>query len=517
MKKTILLGFILSLCYTSLKTQDLHIYYDAQMDSLSYKYGGQFIKSPKVKRGGNIILHLENYNNYLYDAEIKATSRNITIPSGGSPTEISNLFGGEGATGSSPFSWLSNISGSRGGLGVGSGEIDDFGVSGMAAGQALAQAQKFSERYSTAKAQLEATEKKISTIRTDLKKITEAQKVLAFGADEVRKLRYNPNLKPSQIKKLAQEYMETIFAVNNVQELNLEKVLKKAEPQEQFAGQLQSYEKEAKNYELQSNLLSIIQDSVALIQLNMQKFRNFKFAVNESINDTDQKLSGYQEEIENLKSVEIGRVDVQELAQLRYDYEALMENDFSHTYRAAAGKDKTTFNITLTPIDSAEITEAKTIQLAPIEIPVFGGLKVNTSIGISFGQFFNRPQSYFLRDSIIRSENTDSFVPILTSFFHFYGQSAGNVSFGGSFGVGIPLINGNDAQSVSFFLGPSLMIGNQDRIVLSAGIMGGKVDRLTEGFQAGDTFISSSNQVVTRSRYELGAYLGISFNLFANN
>lgn len=515
MKKTILLGLILSLFCSIIKTQDLHIYYDAQVDSISYKYNGEFIKKPKVKRGGNIILHLENYNNYLYEAEIKATSQNITIPSGGSPTEISKLFSGEGASGGSPFSWLTNIGGSKGSLGE--DFTGDFGMSGMAAQKALEQAQEFSVQYSDTKSELAATEKKIRTIRKDLKKITDAQQVLVFGADEVRKLRYNPNLKPSQIKKLAQEYMETIFGVNDVNELSLDKVLKKAEPQQQFSGQVKSYEKEIKNYERQSKLLSIIQDSVSLIDLNMEVFKDFKDAINNSIGNTDQRLLSYQEEIKKLKSAEIESIDVQELAQLRYDYEALVENDFSHTYRTTAGKDMSTLTISLSPIDSAEIAQAKTIQLAPIEIPVFGGLKVNTSIGISFAQFFNRPKSYFLRDSIIRAENSDSFVPILTSFFHFYGQSAGSVSFGGSFGVGIPLINGNDSQSVSFFLGPSLMIGNQDRIVISAGIMGGKVDRLTEGFGVGDVFVSSSNQVNTKSRYELGAYLGISFNLFANN
>jgi hypothetical protein len=139
-------------------------------------------------------------------------------------------------------------------------------------------------------------------------------------------------------------------------------------------------------------------------------------------------------------------------------------------------------------------------------------MKINVSIGISFSGYFKQPQSYYLQDTIIRSENADAFLPIITSFFHFYPQSAGNVSIGGNFGIGIPLTNSENGQSLSFFLGPSFIIGKGQRIVLSTGVMGGKVQQLAQGLEVGDKLLPFS-PVPTKSAYELGYFLGVSFNI----
>ena len=101
----------------------------------------------------------------------------------------------------------------------------------------------------------------------------------------------------------------------------------------------------------------------------------------------------------------------------------------------------------------------------------------------------------------------------MTSFIHFYAPSRKAVTVAGSFGIGFPLGGGENLQSISFFLGPSLLFGNSERIVLNAGIMGGKVERLSQGYKLGDYYTSDANQAPTASVYELGYYLGISFNL----
>ena len=64
-------------------------------------------------------------------------------------------------------------------------------------------------------------------------------------------------------------------------------------------------------------------------------------------------------------------------------------------------------------------------------------------------------------------------------------------------------------------IGPSLIIGKGDRIVLSAGVMGGKTEHLDKGLQVGDRFNSDIADVPTTSSYKLGFYLGFSFNLLS--
>ena len=64
-----------------------------------------------------------------------------------------------------------------------------------------------------------------------------------------------------------------------------------------------------------------------------------------------------------------------------------------------------------------------------------------------------------------------------------------------------------------FFLGPSLLFGKSERIVLNAGLMGGKSEKLSQGYEIGDQYISDSNLAPTISVYELGYFIGVSFNL----
>ena len=167
----------------------------------------------------------------------------------------------------------------------------------------------------------------------------------------------------------------------------------------------------------------------------------------------------------------------------------------------------------LSPIDSLQRQGLKTIELAPVAVSVFGGMRVRASVGLNFSQFFSRPQTFFVRDTTLQSSSKDAFVPVLTSFVHFYAPSRKSVSVAGSFGVGFPLGGGENLQSISFFLGPSLLFGKSERIVLNAGLMGGKSEKLSQGYEVGDTYISDSNLAPTISVYELGYFIGVSFNL----
>ena len=86
---------------------------------------------------------------------------------------------------------------------------------------------------------------------------------------------------------------------------------------------------------------------------------------------------------------------------------------------------------------------------------------------------------------IIEAENEDSFYPNITSYFHFFPQSAGNFTLGGTFGIGLPLTDQGRGQSASFVLGASLIIGKSDQVIFSAGLMGGRNEQLDNGFSIG--------------------------------
>ena len=152
-------------------------------------------------------------------------------------------------------------------------------------------------------------------------------------------------------------------------------------------------------------------------------------------------------------------------------------------------------------------------EMAPINIEVYGGLQVNASVGVSFGQFAKSPQTYFVRDSFLRAEDESNFIPFLATNIHFYFQSRRNLSYGGTFGVGMALTNNDNMETPTFFLGPSVIFGKSQSFTVSAGAMGGRIRRLSQGYSVGDRYSSDANVVPTKTKFELGHFIGISFNM----
>jgi hypothetical protein len=62
-------------------------------------------------------------------------------------------------------------------------------------------------------------------------------------------------------------------------------------------------------------------------------------------------------------------------------------------------------------------------------------------------------------------------------------------------------------------VGPSVIIGKSNRIILSGGIMTGQAERLSQGYRVGDSFVSEVDLVPTKDQYEFGYFLGLSYNL----
>jgi hypothetical protein len=188
----------------------------------------------------------------------------------------------------------------------------------------------------------------------------------------------------------------------------------------------------------------------------------------------------------------------------------MKKHRFAKTIHLRPEKDLAQIELSLVPLDTAGLPELTTRNLNPIRVAIYGGLKINTSIGISFISFFDRPQTYFVREGRILGDDLDPFSPVVTTFVHFYPEGKRQTVVGGTFGLGIG-IGGEGSGLQNYMLGPSLIMGRGQRIVFSAGLMAGKVTRLGKGFQVGAPY--DSPELPTKSIYELGGFLGISFNL----
>jgi hypothetical protein len=513
----LVIGVLLLSCWP-LDAQDLNIYFDAQTKEVTYITKGDTIYRPKVRKGEQIVFHLQNFNNFLFDAKLEIGQENILVSSdsgmGG------NIMAGFSGGGMGLMSGLSPISGLAGPSLEASGGIQ-FGGSGFGADVKMQQQiSQLKNRYDTALENMFRTEKQLNFIRTDVDAYLEAQAVNTIILGELNHLKRNPRLQPEQIRALSIEYLEKIFRTENAAEVSLSGLLEKADSKKELRGYEQKLQEEAQAYHQSKAEITSVVRQLELFDLVDSDFDTWKQNAAEVVAQSEkveQTITSNQAQLSQLIAA-AGNEDIQQLVALRYEYEAIAANDFFETFRLDAEGDQTVIKAQLLPKDSAgNVNNQNVIDLVSLKIPVHGGLKINTSVGLSFGQFFNRPVSYFVQDSTIKAQDLDEFTPMLTSFFHFYLQSPRQCTIGGSLGVGLPIVGGNGQQSIHFFFGPSLIIGQGERVVITGGVLGGRKERLANGYEVGDQFASDFSAVPTTSNYELGFFLGLSFNLLSKN
>lgn len=516
-------ALFLSLCcyiFGTLGAQDLHIYYDAYTDSTHYKIDGRAVSKPHVRKGQQVVVHVENYNNYLYNLELQWQNRQAGYAaasglsytgqeSGGGVNPLSLLLGG-----SSPLDMLSMV----GGSGEAPRPSSGFGFAEAESRPAIpAAAQRQLATFSKSVRAAESIAYELETIEGSAKNLLEAQQIQAFAAAELQRLCTNKQLPPSQIKALSGEYISRIFNEQDPKKIDLGSILQRPKPLNEYyalkaayADGLGAYAKEVEQMRPSLATLRLLSEMDAeggLASILEEATATFTQASG-NVDTYQENLGALDQQTETMQGL-----DTRELVDLRLQYLSIMENDFHKTFRHTVVEDELDFSLVFSPVDSFQSAGLTSRTVQPVALNVYGGLQINASIGLSFGQFFKQPQNYFVRDSVIRQSDKDTFTPYITSFVHFYPQSRRGSSLGGSFGVGLPIGSGTSLDAITFFLGPSLIIGRQQRITLSGGLLGGKVTQLDGGYEVGDTFDLSTDFLPTNATYRLGYALGISFNL----
>lgn len=522
MVRQLLCPIFLLLLVESLHSQALHIHYNVYRDSVYYVQNGKTVPKPLVQKGNEVVLHVENYNNYLYDVSVDINNEKIPVSNG----SVSNILGqlGGGAGGSplnflfkgsdqllGAFKFFPGLSGKS--LTEGSGFV--VSEEEKIRQEKVARLKKLEAEFNTTKENLFALDNELKTMQEQVQQQLVAQRLQAFALEEVNNIRYNPHLEPGQIKKLSEEYLDRIFQEKDPSKIDLAQVLKIADTYAEIPKSIQEYKGKAEKYAALTRNCDKLVTEFGLFDFPESNLSEFKTKAVSFVTAVKSKTASYQENTAMLEGAlpKITALDPKTVSALRTAYLELNNNSFAKTYRQTASGEKLSMKVKLTPVATSQSQSAKPIELAPVEVNVYGGMRVRASVGLNFGAFFEHPQAFFVRDSTLQSNDKDAFVPVMTSFVHFYAPSRRAVSVAGSFGVGFPLGGGENLQSISFFLGPSFLFGRSERIVLNAGLMGGKTEKLSQGYQVGDRYISDANLAPTTSVYALGYYVGVSFNL----
>lgn len=206
---------------------------------------------------------------------------------------------------------------------------------------------------------------------------------------------------------------------------------------------------------------------------------------------------------------------VEEMMALQLKFRELSDQSFSYDVAISMEKNNVITTARFSPHDSVSTSakdQAIATKVKTVKLSAQGGLRISTGFGVGFSRLFEPDQEFSTRDNAIVADESGIVQPALSTYIHFYPGNRSGVGFAGTFGIGIPLSTAN-LTSLNFFLGPSLLFGRGQRIVLSGGLTAGPSTRLGKGFNVGDYFDPNAGDIPTRTSYDLGYFLGISFNI----
>lgn len=509
----LLVAIIAGGCLTA---QALHIHYDIETGVPTYLLGKDTIDRPLARYRGEVFFHLENLNTYRFTADVEKTEELEGTGGQNALALFSGLLPGGGLPG------LDMLGGGTSAFFSGAGdahdEMMDFTTeAGLASSNAMAAMEALKADYEAVLLKMNDKEKKIKQYNLEIERVLDQRANVELARREVKRIKAHPGLRTSQIIALSDEFITKALGEGPKEDLDVltiaenrtGKVKKNMALLQQEQAGFHSYVIELEN----------IQGKLAALNIPPADptFARLAQSLN-TVHDQSEKMDGQlgkrQQKIQAIAQ-EDQAAFTRDLIELRYEMEMLNPQNFSYTERFEVDGGAFYLQPSIFPIDTfGNRTGGKATTLAPVKVRVRGGLRISTSVGIGLGQYFEAPREYFVRDGFIVGVDMDRFLPIANTMLHFHPYGDGRVVVGGALGVGLPLSGGDSGQSTTFMLGPSLILGERDKVFISAGLIGGQVTRLGGGFKEGDVFSTLDGALLTNRRYELGYYFSLSFKLF---
>lgn len=497
--------------------QDLEVKYNLFRDSVAYLKDGKLQQTLRVRKGDAVKLSVTEFNPFIYDIELKLEETTKSSGGGG----IGGLAAMSGFMPGMPSLMGAGQSNEQQQAGAGGLPLLDIplltvndnpitlkGLFENSRGSAMAM-----DQANLTMQEITAIVEEVQTTHAALKRSEKVQRVSLLALANVDKIKHHSGIQPSLVKKICEEYYASIFQKTLGEAMSLNDLLGYQDLPAQHELLLQKLKSKQGELATKMGLLQMLSDQITTLGLDADAYKKFTKelldfqAKTKSLNNQLKDGLTRTSSLTNLPSI-------QEIADLQLKLAEVMSNDFTWRSTVQPTADEVVLVIrVLQKRDSASSEEPVLVKEKRIQIEVRGGLKVSASVGVNFGQFFSPGQSYSVSNGVIVGEDEGAFSPSMTSFLHFHGYRGQRATLGGSFGVGFPVLASGDGQSIQFFLGPSLVLGANQKLVLSGGFMGGRVQRLAKGFRVGNVFDANNGDIPTKGKYDIGAFVGLSFNL----
>jgi|GEM_PF-2992824 len=151
------------------------------------------------------------------------------------------------------------------------------------------------------------------------------------------------------------------------------------------------------------------------------------------------------------------------------------------------------------------------------KIYTYGGIRLDVSGGLFFNMALN-DRKYFYDTiqgktdtvQIKRIADKNSFIPYVGTQLNIYC----NKPFRAPFSPGVSIGVSTNLSDIRYYLGPCMVFGNQDRVVVSGGAVCGKVDMLAGKYNTSDYYnVHSLPQDPTVEKvFRVGWYLSLTYN-----
>lgn len=208
--------------------------------------------------------------------------------------------------------------------------------------------------------------------------------------------------------------------------------------------------------------------------------------------------------------------DIDDIGSL---YKSLEASSFGVTYDYQMTADNLDMQLKFKPTEfeaGASTSSSANIKTRNIKIYSTGGFNINTSVALVMTNFGSKSNDFYINEEgIIQAEKNDYFVPSLGAMVNFYPMITESFNIGGSFGLGIPIMD--EIKGMNFLIGPAIFLGSANRVSLTGGIAFGPVTKLTNGLKIGEATTVGSLDNYKKTVYDFGYFFGMSFSIFNLN
>ncbi len=450
--------------------QQYLIKYDMQSQQTKYYKIQQAdtakIKNIDLRKNGRILLQVNNYNPFYWNAKVTAFKNPVDeeVGYGDAFNPFSVLAGGMGDLMNS----LPKLD-----LPKSRGEISRENMDDVTY-QYLSTAAAYAQNYE------------------DLQALNAKLEELQIAKLQLTELKFNIQKKEGDIKREAEK---TVTKVLSTSELDLGNVLKIG-----------------KGYN--SNLNNALQNASSLLsnlQQQQKTVNNQAVYEDRTLREIGENAGSSFKQLDRLRSAQAANPNLllDEVAAVAKLYNEISTANFQFSYAVKNEEDISDLKLELYP--KAEIASKDTV-VQYFELNRKKSIRIRNSVGVSFSYFDANNRNYYIgADSVIRKGEKDLFTPLLSTFIHFYAGKTQGVKWGGAFGFGIPLQG--EKKDVNFLLGLTAAIGKNEPILVTLGAAGTKVNKLAFGYSLGGKTSETDPAKLTTSGYGVGGFLGITFNL----